>query len=396
MLGWIRDCNWLDSARIEDYSRPIVLLYIPGLIFFLLVSLDFLPIRAGTTGTDFVSFWTAAKLTLEGKSPYDLETFYAAQSGSIYSFLYPPPFLVVVLPFGGLPYTISLLFWIAIGGIIFTLLAKRISPSSVWPILAMPALIINAGHGQNGALVAALFIGATLTIDTRPFFSGLLLGCLIIKPHFGLLFPVAFLCGRRWWVIIGGISGAAILATASVLILGPQAWIEFLSKGGEAISQLEDNALLLPKLVSAFGAIRASGGPLWLAYSIQGIWAAAAACSVAYAWLKTDAQFAMAVLATGAVLATPFVYSYDLIVLLIPLAWLAQDGMGKGFVSWVKPIMVIAFWMPLFDRSIAVAFSFNPSFLANSALLYALFRQYRLKDGRKILHDTSIHRRVLS
>ena len=362
--------------RVVSYARLTSLLYIPGLVFLLLVALDLLPIQRDTTGIDFVSFWTAARLILEGGNPYDFASLAAQQSGSKYAFLYPPPFLMVVLPFGVLPYSVALLAWVGIGIAAFVAVARNLVPS-VWPVLAFPPLLINAAHGQNGAITATLFIGAALVMGRRPFLAGMLLGCLIIKPHLALLFPIAFLSGRKWAVVLGGAASVVLWCAASYLLLGSEAWVGFLTKGSEAKGLLEHNAMLLPKMVSVFGMLRAPGAPLWLAYGAQVAVGLAAAFAVSVSWAKAgeDTGFPMAVLATGAVLATPFIYSYDFVLLFLPIAWLAEDGMRRGFKGWVKAIMVVAFTIALFDRQLSSVIGFNPAFLASALLLFGLFHQ---------------------
>lgn len=373
VLAFLR-LDWLGADRIVDYSRAIALLYVPGLAFLLLVAADVLTIPSDHTGTDFVSFWTAAKLIISGGSPYDEAAHFALQEGSHYAFLYPPPFLFPILPFGYLPYGVALTLWALLGIAVVAVLARRFSPS-IWPVLAFPPLLVNAAHGQNGALTGALFFGAALAMEKRPFLAGLLLGCFVIKPHLALLFPVAFLFGQRWKVIAGGAVSALFWIGASYLSFGPDIWREFLTKGAEATEYLEYNELLHPKLVSLFGMVRTPGGPLWLAYGMQAAAALVAAACVAWAWRSGDTAFGMAVLATGAVLTTPFIYSYDLVILLLPIAWLARDGMARGFRPWVKTAMVVAFWMPLVDRVLGVSLGVNPAFVANAILMAALFYQ---------------------
>ena len=173
MLGAIKSADWLDRKRVEDYSRLIAFLYIPGLAFLLLVATDQISFPRDATGTDFQSFWTAAHMWLGGGNPYDFAAFSARQSGSIYAFLYPPPFLVALLPLGNLPYELALLAWVTFGIAVFLTTARHLSPS-IWPVIAFPPLLINAAHGQNGAITAALFVAAALNVEKRPFLAGII------------------------------------------------------------------------------------------------------------------------------------------------------------------------------------------------------------------------------
>ncbi|MBP0650865.1 DUF2029 domain-containing protein, partial [Mycobacterium tuberculosis] len=72
------------------------------------------------------------------------------------AFFYPPPFLAVVLPFGLLPYGAAVVAWIGATSAAAVLLLRRQAPNlALLGLLAMPALWLNGGHGQNGALTLA-------------------------------------------------------------------------------------------------------------------------------------------------------------------------------------------------------------------------------------------------
>ena len=55
----------------------------------------------------------------------------------------------------------------------------------------------------------------------------------------------------------------------------------------------------------------------------------------------------------AALLASPFLLDYDLVLLAIPLAWVARDSLRTGFLPWEKIILAVAFVMPIVSRSIA-------------------------------------------
>lgn len=55
----------------------------------------------------------------------------------------------------------------------------------------------------------------------------------------------------------------------------------------------------------------------------------------------------------AALLASPFLLDYDLVLLAIPLAWMARDSLGGGFLAWEKTVLVAAFILPAVSRSLA-------------------------------------------
>src|SRR5258705_13552814 len=85
-------------------------------------------------------------------------------------------------------------------------------PETLLIAAAFPAVFINAGHGQNGFLTAALLGAALHWLDRRPWLAGLFIGCLAYKPQFGVLISIALLAGQRWSPI-----GAAILTAAALV-----------------------------------------------------------------------------------------------------------------------------------------------------------------------------------
>ena len=108
------------------------------------------------------------------------------------------------------------------------------------------------------------------------------------------------------------------------------------------------------KMVSTFAAVRLLGAGL------TGAWAAQILVSVAtlvavviVARRRPGAAAEGATLAAAACLATPFLLDYDLMLLAIPLAWVAAEAERGGYLPWEKVILAIAFLLPLAARSLA-------------------------------------------
>jgi hypothetical protein len=60
-----------------------------------------------------------------------------------------------------------------------------------------------------------------------------------------------------------------------------------------------------------------------------------------------------ATLAAAACLITPFLLDYDLMLLGVPLAWVATEAEHSGYLPWEKMMLAIAFLLPLVARSLA-------------------------------------------
>jgi hypothetical protein len=224
----------------------------------------------------------------------------------------------------------------------------------VMPALAYPAVLVNAGHGQNGFLSAALMGAGAFWLERRPLLAGACLGSLAYKPHLGLMIPIALAISRRWAAFAA--AGLTVLAWAalSLALFGLEPWRGFLADSGLARASLEQGLVGDAKMQSAFAAVRLWGGGLTLAYTAQAASAVIAAAGLV--WLRrcgarADAQGAAMVAA--ALLASPFLLDYDLVIAAAPMAWLLRRGSQSGFLDWEKAVLGAAFVLPAAARMLA-------------------------------------------
>ena len=90
------------------------------------------------------------------------------------------------------------------------------------------------------------------------------------------------------------------------------------------------------RLQSLFGLVRAHGGSEPLAWAAAGDRLALARGRRRCVWLwRSRAPFELkaAALAAGALLATPYVYMYDLVVLAVAVAFLLRFALTRGFAA---------------------------------------------------------------
>lgn len=377
----LREAVWLSPARGRAV-RTVLLIILP------LTALAWLAMSRGgidpagkALGTDYLSFWSAARIALGGKpaAVYDIALHHATQRAALgaevgyAAFFYPPVFLLVVLPFGLLPYLASLGAWLAVTGYAYWR-AVRLWAAG-WAgagaaFLAYPALLVNAGHGQNGFLSAALLGAGAFLTQKRPWLAGALLGGLIIKPHLALLVPVALILRGLWRPFLAAGGGALGLLALSVVAFGAETWRGFLTTAPLARATLEQGLVEPEKMQSLFAAVRMLGGGLAPAYALQGAMGIVAVAGLALVARKRADDLAQgAVLVSGTLLATPFLLDYDLTLAAIPLAWVFVEARRAGFLSYEKIVLGAAFLLPLVSRGIAMKFHvpFAP------LLLFALF-----------------------
>jgi arabinofuranan 3-O-arabinosyltransferase len=195
-------------------------------------------------------------------------------------------------------------------------------------------VLANFIVGQNGFLTAGLVGGALTVMERRPALAGALIGLLTYKPHLGLLFPIALAAGGHWRAFASAAMVAALIAAASLIAFGSASWEAFFASIGHASQAfLSDGWADWGKLQTAFGLVRTLGGSERLAWSVQIAVALIAAAGVALLWRsRAGYEIKAAALATGAMLATPYLYMYDLVALAVPLAFLCRLG-ARGFLS---------------------------------------------------------------
>lgn len=362
----IIEADWLTAKRARGYARLLAVLLPLAALLWTLASLSGKSPSGEPLGTDFLSFWTASQLALTGHptAPFDPITHHAAQIALMgwdpgyFAFFYPPPYLLLCLPLALLPYGASLALWVGLTGLAYhrALRAWTADPYIWIAMLAFPAVLINAGHGQNGFLTAALAGGGLLLMDRRrPWLAGLLLGALVIKPHLALLLPLALAARGEWRTFLATGIGAALWIAFSFLALGPDAWHGFLADSALARQTLEQGLVDPAKMQSAFAAVRLAGGSLAQAYAAQAaVGIAVALTLVILARLRAPAMAQNAAFLLGAILATPFVFDYDLTWIALPLGWLLVEGRRTGFLPWEKIVMAAAFLLPLVGRSLAI------------------------------------------
>jgi hypothetical protein len=314
-------------------------------------------------GLDFDPYWSAARMAVHGqaRAAYDnaaIEAFERAHTdlgGPGYlAFYYPPPFLLLCLPLALLPYTLALLVFELIQAALLWPLAKRILGAG-WdwlPVLAWPGFLMNIFSGQNGGLTASCFAGALVLLETSPIAAGACLGALVCKPQLALAVPVALIAARRWRTVCATAGTAAALIAASLIEPGWPAWQGFLTNSGAARGDLEHLPVKWPMMQSLYAGIRMAGGNLAAGYGGQLVLALTAlAILAAICWRRRGAGPEMAALAATALLVTPFLYDYDLVLLTAPLAWLAGKALRDGFLWGEKALLLTLYLLPFGARA---------------------------------------------
>lgn len=338
-------------------------------------------------GTDFANIWSSGRLVLEGRpevafDPVAQRAYQMALFGQkpayFYGWHYPPMFLAVAGVLATLPYLAALAAWLAATGWLYVRTIQRILPLGgdsgrlvVLAALAYPAMFANLTHGHNGALSATLLGLGLLLVPTRPVAAGICLGLLAYKPQYGLLLPFALLAAGYWRTVVAAAVTVAATTAASAVVFGVASWQAFFTHASftkETI--LENGAAGWFKLQGLFPAVRMYGGSIGLAYAAQALAVVALLGAVIWLWrsgARHEQKCAGLVFAT--MLATPYAFNYDTVILGPAIAFLVADGMRHGFARDQISLLALVWATPLVSRDLTAFAPFPYATAVNAAAL---------------------------
>jgi len=347
----------------------------------------------GRIGSDFLAFWSAGRLAVTGAASkvYDLSAVGAVQAAvgrsDIFAFVNPPPMLLFVAPFGYLPYPAAWALWIAFTYLAWFLTTRRLAPGLSWPLAAFPGALVSGWHAQSGLLTGALLAGAVRLLQGKPFAAGLCIGALVIKPHLAVLVPVALIAGRHWRAVAGAATGAIVLFALAGVVFGRDLLLAY-PKSWQVSQYLirADDADFFLRQVTIYAALRVAATPL-IAAVTQAIATAACAVLVWIVWAgraPIDGKFAFLLAVTP--LATPYLFSYDLAFLAVPMFWLIAE---RGTGAWERPKLLLFYFAPLVCRALALPLGANLAPWVQVWMVWEIGKQLRLVppargDGRDV------------
>ena len=279
-------------------------------------------LSAGATlGFDYGAYAAAALRLVHGQPLYDTSV---SVSGGFLFFYYPPPFVLVALPFALLPASISTAVWIAAMAAAFfvgvTLLPVRRDVR--WAIILLGGLSWPLAYslklGQVGPLLFLLFAAGWRWLD-RPGRLGttIALGTIIkIQPAVVLVWAALV---RRWRTI--GVAALVLLAAALVatLLTGVSTWADYVEVLRRVSAPVTTPHNFTP------GAIAFQlGAPEALATAVQLGVTVAVLVAIAWTALRSPAEVGFLTAATASQLLSPVLWDHYAMLLLLPVAWLLE------------------------------------------------------------------------
>jgi len=319
---------------------------------------------------DFLNLWFGSHLASTGQVDllFDPEAYRAAMQALFgtalpdHEWSYPPSVLLVGTPLSLMPLPLAYWVW-TLGGALSLYAALsclgQIPRSVRLLVVVSPVALQNAFFGQNGAYTTALLIAALALAPKRPLLAGLFAGLLTLKPHLGLLIPIAWLAAGYWRAVFSAASVAITLFALTGLIFGFSVWADFPAVTTPLMVSILEAPYPQPyhtQAMTIFIALRALGGSLMLAYGGQIVAALIAMAITRQIWhtkpsamSSTDRIILTALLA---LVATPYGYSYDALAVALAAAWLAISrdlGLAPRLVLWAAWLFPL-FMLPLTSR----------------------------------------------
>ncbi|MBX9886021.1 MAG: DUF2029 domain-containing protein [Novosphingobium sp.] len=363
----LRTLTWLDAGRVRVYAAMILVAYIPMMV-------KVYREATGTVGSDFLAFWGSGRLLLSGPAPrvYDLVAEHAAQmaagTGQMVAYVNPPPYLFLVAPLGLMPYAVAWVVWALAGWALWFLVARRALPNAggnkdwagTLAVLAFPAAYLAASHAQNGFITGAILIGAVLTLGRSQALSGALFGLLVIKPHLALLVPFWLAAGRKWTAIAAAAASAALVCLAALAVFGLDTWRAY--PQSFAVSQTlmsQTSGEFFLRMCTPYAALRVLFGPT-IAMAGQAVITLLTGALACLYWRRAPSdEAAGAMLLAATALASPYLFSYDLPFLAMPVFFLVGMGRREGWRPWEKALLVLIWLSPLATRAAALPLGLN-------------------------------------
>jgi hypothetical protein len=416
----LRNGDWLTRERVRLVALALIIASGIGFLFLVATAHGLIDIEGRPLGTDFSDVYAAGTYVIGGSpaAPYDLATQLARERAlfgaatPFYGWHYPPYFLFVAAALAWMPYGVALAVWQAVTLGFYLLVIRAIldragqtplrprdgeeperchgsTSDPLWLLLALafPAVLINIGHGQNGFLTAALLGGALVALEQRPVLAGILLGLLVYKPQYGFLIPLALAAGAHWRAFAAAAATVVLLTLATTFAFGPQVWHAFAaSTHFTRVVALEQGNTGWYKIQSVFAWARMWGAPIPVAYLLQGATLIAVGAALVWLW-RSAVPYALkaAALCLAAILATPYTFDYDMMVLAPAIAYLAADGLARGFGPWEKTALAALWLMPLVARSVAQATFIPLGVPAMLAMFVLLMRRAAFDFGALVV-----------
>jgi hypothetical protein len=226
-------------------------------------------------------------------------------------YISPPPVAWLAVPVVPLPYEVGYWVWSAL--LLFALgwTWYLAAPGGPWRLVHLAAavawlpVIYGLQLGQPALFVALGVAGCYALLQAgRPFWAGIALGALALKPQLAFLVPAALLLSGRPRAFWGSVVALGVLAGASALAVGPSGIAEYQARLNFAASVPVNRELTLAPLIGSLAVTRV----IQVAIALWALLLAFRMRHRSHEWVLIPAL-------VGGMLATPYLHLDDLVML---------------------------------------------------------------------------------
>lgn len=320
------------TGALRRLRDPLLLFVAP--VAFAVLSIVFGYMHPFSIGFDFRgTLWEPARALLDGGAVYPEPTREALLSGN--PTVYPPTFIVAVVPLALLPVALAVWLWFALLGAC-VLAALWILGVRDWRChvlcLTSPVTVYGLAYG-NLTIVMVLLLALVWRFADRARIAGLVLGIAVTAKLFVWPLVVWLVLTRRFLAAVWAIGTAVVLVFGAWAVIG----FEGLRSYPALLDVVQDVYAIRSYSVSTVAA--ALGAPVSWAVAVAVL--AGIVCITAAGWIVRRAdgdRRAFAVLVAACVLASPIVWPHYAALLFVPIAvtWPRLAPIWFfGYASWL-------------------------------------------------------------
>ncbi|CAM3818965.1 glycosyltransferase family 87 protein [Polynucleobacter arcticus] len=387
------DQHWLNRDRLYGYSIILLTAYIISGAIWIFLSNNYISYSGKPILSDFVMFWAAAKLATFGQAndAYNLQILNEMIGSALpswnsgYVFSYPPTLLLLMMPLGLMSVTKAYWAFMLTTLGVYLLTLYRVSERKLIDclcLLAFPGIWINMIQGQNGFITASIAAWAVMSIKKRPVIAGILIGLLTIKPQFGLLFPIALIAAGAWTSFLAAVLTVVLLASLELAIFGPSIFNSFYASMSHLGALVNSPDFPLVKMPTIYAFSKLMGFSSTISYIVQFLLSAVVMFSTWKVWRSCKSwELKGAALMTGAFLAAPYAFDYDLVWLAFPIIWVVRIGLSYGWSKGDREILLATFFLPILSLSSGKLLGIQIGIFVLISFYYVIIRQVRMVDS---------------
>ena len=303
---------------------------------------------------DFLQFYSYGTLARAGDMAglYDPEAHARVARASIDPQLslslfhpnYSPAIAWVFAPLSRLPYLRAMIVWLAVSSALYLLGIAMLLPAvrylhqeaqTVWlAAIAWPAFFIVLRYGQLSTLsLAILIVAVRCGVRGQPLGAGIALGCLVYKPNLLVAPALTLLLVGEWRTLMGLVAGAMLESLAALTLAGRDVYAQYIGVLVTIAKHPELVQLYPAESHSIGGALRLWSAPPALVMASTAAAVVLAVLGCVSIWRSTtDHRPRWASLVLAALVSSPHLLTYDLVLLAVPIVLIADwvwDITGK-------------------------------------------------------------------